>query len=99
MRASASGNIEAVQHAARCAVEVQDAVNLIAIINAWLQHSKALRDAGANGDLLNNHPVTLAFVSKLNSLCRLNSDREFKAHELCSRLANGETTEYDVIPL
>ena len=27
---------------------------------------EALRDAGANGDLLNNHPVVLAFVSKLN---------------------------------
>ena len=97
--AIADGKIEQVQEAAQFAIEVQDACNLYAIANAWLGHLKSLRDAGANGDLLNNHPVVLAFVSKLNSLCRLNHIRELASHDLCDKLASGESVEYEIIPL
>jgi hypothetical protein len=97
--AIADGKIGQVQEAAQFAVEVQDACNLYAIANAWLGHLKALREAGAHGDLLNNHPVVLAFVSTLNSLCRLNLARELASHDLCDKLASGEAVEYEIISL
>jgi hypothetical protein len=51
------------------------------------------------GDDLINHPVSLAFVSKLNSLCRLTLDREMAALSAVDRLARGEAVEYEVIPI
>ena len=95
----ADGSIPAVQAAAKFACEVQDAVNLYAISNAWLKHVAALRESGVHGDLLNNHPVNLAFISKLKSLCRMYLDREFAALEACDKLAQGEDVLYEVIPL
>lgn len=38
-----------------------------------------VRDITDCGDDLINHPVSLAFVSKLNSLCRMNLNREMAA--------------------
>jgi hypothetical protein len=95
----ADGKIEVVRKAAEFANEVQDAVNLYAITNAFLGHVKALREAGAYGDAINNHPVTLAFIGKLNSLCRMTHERECAAYDACRRIAEGELVEYDVIPL
>ena len=96
----ADGSIPAVQAAAKFALEVQDAVNLYAITNAFLGHIKAMRDAGLiGGDLINNHPVTLAFVSKLESLCRTGLTRELDAFDACHLLAEGKQAEYEVIPL
>jgi hypothetical protein len=48
---------------------------------------------------LNNHPVALAFISKLNSLCRMTLDREMSAFGALDRIQKGETAEYEVIPL
>ena len=67
----ADGNIPAVKSAAQDANAVQDAVNLIAIVGCFHRHLLALRQAGLGGDDLNNHAISLAFVSKLNSLCRM----------------------------
>ena len=59
----------------------------------------AMRDSGVCGDNLNNHPVSLAFVSKLNALCRLTDGRETAALIAIDRIENGESAEYEVIPI
>ena len=90
---------EAVQKAAADANAVQDAVNLVAVIGCFHRHLLALSRRGVSGDDLINHPVAIAFTSKLNSLCRMNLDREMKAFDALSKLERGEQVEYEVIPL
>lgn len=97
--AVASGAVEAQRRAAADAVAVQDAVNLVAVIGCFHRHLIALHDAGVYGDDLINHPVALAFVSKLNSLCRMTPSRELAALGAIDRLAAGESAEYEVIPI
>ena len=43
--------------------------------------------------------INLAFVSKLNSLCRMTFEREMAALSAVSRIEQGEAVEYEVIPL
>ncbi len=95
----ADGNIPAVKSAAQDANAIQDAVNLVAIVGCFHRHLIALRQTGLGGDGLNNHPVSLAFVSKLNSLCRMTTEREMAAFSALDRIEQGETAEYEVIPL
>ena len=97
--AVADGANEVEQHAARDAVAIQNAVNLTAIVGAWHRHLLAMHRAGICGDNLINHPVNLAFVSKLNSLCRMNLDREMAALTAIDQIERGEATEYSLIPL
>ena len=97
--AIANGTVEAQRKAASDAREVQDGVNLIAIVGCFHRHLVAMRDSGVCGDRLNNHPVTIAFVSKLNALCRLTNGREIAAHIAVDRIESGETVEYEVIPI
>jgi len=100
MKRAASGSNEVVRKASQTACDVQDAVNLIAIVGTWHRLLKELREAGCCGDDLNNHPVSLAFVSKLKSLTRIEQDgREFAALDAVEHLAAGEDVEYEVIPL
>jgi len=61
------------QKAAADANLVQSACNLVAIVGAFHGHLLALHRAGVFGDDLINHPIALAFVSKLNSLCRIDN--------------------------
>jgi hypothetical protein len=98
-KAIANGSNEAEKQAAYYAAEVQSGVNLIAIVNCFHRHLIAMRDSGVCGDNLNNHPVTLAFVSKLNALCRLTDSREIAAMIAVDRIQNGEQVEYEVIPI
>jgi hypothetical protein len=72
---------------------------LIAIVGCFHRHLLALRQAGLGGDDLNNHPVSLAFLSKLNSLCRMTTEREMAAFSAIDQLAEGGSVEYDVITL
>ena len=95
----ADGNNPAVKSAAQDANAVQDAVNLIAIVGCFHRHLLALRQTGLGGDDLSNYPVTLAFVSKLNSLCRMTTEREMAAFSAIDCIEQGETAEYEVIPL
>lgn len=88
-----------VKTAAQDANAVQDAVNLIAIVGCFHRHLMALRQTGLGSDDLNNHPVSLAFVSKFNSLCRITTDREMAAFSAIDQLVQGESVKYDVIPL
>lgn len=91
---------DAVQRqAAADARDVQDACNLIAIVGCWHQHLIALHRADVYGDALINHPVCLAFLSKLNSLCRMTTEREMAAFDAIDQLQKGETAQYQVIPL
>jgi hypothetical protein len=87
------------QEAASDANAVQDACNLVAVVGCFHQHLLALHRNGVCGDDLINHPVALAFVSKLNSLCRMTLDREMAAFDALDRIEKGNTVEYEVIPL
>jgi hypothetical protein len=97
--AIANGSNEAERKAARYANEVQDGCNLIAIVGAFHRHLIAMRNSGVCGNRLNNHPVSLAFISKLNALCRLTNSREIAALIAIDRIEKGESVEYEVIPI
>jgi hypothetical protein len=97
--AIATGANEAVRKAVKDANEIQDGVNLIAIVGCFHRHLIAMRDSGVCGDNLNNHPVSLAFISKLNALCRLADGREIAALIAIDRIEDGEQVEYEVIPI
>ena len=77
------------QKAAADANAVQDACNLVAIVGCFHRHLLALHRSGVCGDDLINHPVSLSFISKLNSLCRMTLDRE------CAALAAIDLIEVD----
>jgi hypothetical protein len=96
--AIANGQNEAVQKAAADAYAVQDAVNLVAIVGCFHRHLLALRQVNVCGDDLNNHPVSIAFISKLNSLCRMSLARESAAFDAIERLQRGEDAEFEVVP-
>jgi len=87
------------QQAAADANAVQDGCNSVAIVGAFHRHLVALHRAGVGGDDLNNHPVALAFVSKLVSLCRMTHEREIAALRAIDQIERGEVVEYEVIPL
>lgn len=78
---------------------VQDACNLVAVVGCFHRHLLALHRIGVCGDNLNNHPVSLSFTSKLNSLCRMTTEREMVALGAIDRIERGESVEYEVIPL
>ena len=90
---------EAERLAAADANAVQDAVNLVAIVGCFHRHLLAMQRSGISGDNLINHPVSLAFVSKLNSLCRMTLDREMAALLAVRDIECGEQIEYHVIPI
>jgi len=95
----ANGGDPIQQRAAADANAVQDAVNLVAIVGCFHRHLLDLHRSGTCGDDLINHPVSLAFTSKLNSLCRMSLDRELAALDAISRIEISEQVEYEVIPL
>lgn len=97
--ATANGHDENVQKAASDANAVQDACNLVAVVGCFDRHLLALHRSGVSGDDLINHPVAIAFTSKLNSLCRMSLDREMKAFDAIDKLQRGEVADYEVIPL
>lgn len=92
-------NSEAERQAAAEANAVQDAVNLVAVVGCFHRHLLTLHRSGICGDNLNNHPVSLAFVSKLSSLTRLTTERELAALSAVSKIELGEEVEYEVIPI
>lgn len=81
------------------ALAIQDACNLVAVVGSFDRHLKALHSQGVCGDDLINHPVAIAFTSKLNSLCRMSLSREAAAFDALEQLRRGEAVEYEVIPL
>jgi hypothetical protein len=87
------------REAASDANAVQDACNLAAVVGCFHEHLLGLHRNGVCGDDLINHPVALAFVSKLNSLCRMTLDREMAAFDALDRIRKGEAVAYEVIPL
>ena len=97
--AIANGADAVQQQAAADANAVQDACNIIAVVGAFHRHLLALHRSNVFGDDLINHPFALAFVSKLNALCRMTTERELAALSAVDRIEQGETVEYEVIPL
>lgn len=97
--AIANGADPVQQQAAADGNAVQDACNLVAVVGCFNRHLLALHRSGIFGDVLINHPVSLAFVSKLNSLCRMTSDREMAALFAIDCIEKGEAVEYEVLPL
>lgn len=77
--AVANGADPVQQQAASDGNAVQDACNLVAVVGCLHRHLLALHRSGTCGDDLINHPVSLAFVSKMKSLCRMTTDREMAA--------------------
>lgn len=92
-------NTEAEREAAADANAVQDAVNLVAVVGCFHRHLLAMHRSDIYGDNLINHPVSLAFVSKLNSLCRMTTDREMAALLAVKDIESGQQVEYEVIPI
>tara|TARA_R110002095_G_scaffold6094_1_gene12727 strand:+ start:87 stop:389 length:303 start_codon:yes stop_codon:yes gene_type:complete len=91
---------DATRQAAKYAQLVQDGVNLRAIVAQMLRDIDAMRQAqNLDGNAISNHPIVLAYVSKLVSLTRLSTEREVAALEAIDRLANGDAVESEVIPL
>ena len=91
---------DATRQAAKYAQLVQNGVNLRAIVAQMLRAIDAMRQAQKlDGDAIINHPVVLAYVSKLVSLTRLTTDREMAALAAIDRLAKGEDVESEVISL
>lgn len=97
--ATIKGTEQVQQLAAADAKAVQDACNVVAIVVCLNRHLLALYRSGVSGDELINHPVVIAFTSKLNSLCRMTLEREIAAFEAIDRIEQGEAAEYQVIPL
>lgn len=87
------------QKAAADANAIQDACNPVAVVGCFHRHLLALHRSGVCGDDIINHPVSLAFTSKLNSLCRMTTDREVAALRAIDRIERGEAVEYEVISL
>ena len=98
-KTEANGANQVERNAASDANAVQDAVNLVAIVGSWHRHLLAMHRANICGNDLINHPVNLAFVSKLNSLCRMSFDREMAALSAIDKIEQGEAVEYEVLPL
>lgn len=92
-------NLEIHQKVAQKVLDMQGAVNLRAITSSMVAQMDELRAVGITGDLLNNHPTVLAFVSKLNSLTRFDSSREMAAFNHLEDLKEGKPVTYEVIPL
>jgi hypothetical protein len=99
MTAIADGSNLTQKKAAADANEVQNAVNIVAIVGSLHRHLLSLKEIGVYGDNLINHPVTITYVSKLNSLCRMTTEREMAAFNAIDKIEQGETVEYEVIPL
>ena len=97
--AVANGSDPVQQKAAADANAVQDACNLVAVVGCFHRHLLALHRSGVCGDDIINHPVSLAFMSKFNSLCRMTTEREMSALCAIDRIEKGENIEYEVIPL
>ncbi len=97
--AVANGADPVQQKAAADANAVQDACNLVAVVGCFHRHLLALHRSGVCGDDIINHPVSLAFTSKFNSLCRMTLEREMSALGAIDRIVKGESIEYEVIPL
>lgn len=87
------------RQAATDANAVQDACNLVAIVGCFHRHLLALHRSGLSSDDLINHPISLAFVSKLSMLCRMNLDREMAALDAIDHIERGKQVEYEVIPI
>ena len=101
--------------AASTALEVQDAVNMRAIVASMLDHMDAMRHEkstsypnGICGDLLQNHPVIILFIDKLSSLARMQdgSDQSYvgkrisESYDACHNLSmSQDTKELEVYPL
>lgn len=92
-------NLEIHKEIAMDVMQMQDAVNLRAITAAMLKHMDKLREIGIQGDLLNNHPAVLGFVSKLNCLTRFDMPREIAAFGHLEDLIKEQPVTYEVIPV
>ena len=97
--AVANGTDPVQQQAAADSSAVQDACNLVAVVGCFHRHLLALHRSGVCGDNLINHPVSLSFISKLNSLCHMTLEREMSALGAIDQIRRGNAVEYEIIPL
>lgn len=85
--------------AARVALEVQDACNMLAVIGAMYRLMQEMRDANRadnviyDGNAECQHPVVLMFLDKLNSLARtqvITSDQDEYVVDIYKRLSKAQ---------
>lgn len=90
-------NVLSIQQVAKNAIEIQNAVNLIAVVHNFHQAIESIRvHARANGKILSTqelwaHPICVLYSSKIASLTQSDSATVFsKAYEACMDMCGGE---------
>lgn len=81
---------ETVARLAKKAVQVQDACNPIAVAGLLHQSMLELSRAGFDHPGVAGHPVTIAILDKLVSLCDYNTETMFDAHHECDLLSESD---------
>lgn len=82
------------QEAAKLALDVQDACNLSGVVKTFAKVLDTIWDEahkqGRGTDFVNTHPITVLFVSKLESLSM--SDYRFaEAYSSCRKMTNADS--------
>jgi hypothetical protein len=80
-------NREVEKQLARKAVQIQDACNPIAVAGHLHQTFLALSREGLDHQAVSSHPITIAVLDKLVSLCDYSTDAALDAHSLCDTLS------------
>lgn len=86
---------EAVQKAARDAIDVQDACNLTGVLNSFQRHMAAICESQPEmgTDARNRHPVAVLFINKMADLAGIEreygSNEYLDAYAACNSLAAG----------
>lgn len=85
------------QKLALTAVQIQDASNLTPVVGFLHKVCIDLRATGLDSNGVRNHPITLAVLNKINSMC-IKSDEhmycEFYCHANCEYLAEGHDAQW-----
>ena len=105
----------AVMQAAKNAIEIQNACNLLAVLRQMhADLTKITAEMQEMGETIstpgrNQHPVTLAYLDKLNSLARIQIistdisapvleiyNKISQAYDACTKLSHGQAVEWSV---
>lgn len=85
-----------IARAAALALDVQDACNLSGVVRSFALVTEALWEEARRTDQgtewVNQHPVSVLFVNKMDSLVRDSGEKFSRAYDECEKLARGERT-------
>lgn len=87
------------QRAAAEAMKVQDACNLRGVSRAYIKALHAVERQAAienkGTDWINEHPIMVSFIDKMNCLCRNNTANAMKAYDACEAIASQPVADSD----